>query len=384
MPSPSSSTATASPSPATPTPAQPATDRKPRSRALPTPKSSGNLQQLTPAQLANARAKAEMLVARAVAGELAFNKDKLMQQLQNQQVVQNQLAQKAAAQGGVKSEQQQQQQTRPAHASMADVLASLTGGASGAGAGSAQGAFAGMGNAMVIPAGSLVPGLASFQQQQQGDGSGRGVQLASAEAVEAALKFVRTRVASTSGASTGKGSETNVKARIAAQTQQRPMAFATPPLFFAPVLPAGENGKPGSVAGFMIPTGQPPSQPLQHPQLVRPGGAVPHGANTALLTQLGMMAPPGFSEADAASFAMAMSAAAQGLPPAVTHDATAAAAATAAAPNVSAFDEDDMLGEDLTAKPRYRLGSMRIADPETGEKKYVCPGCNKEYKNANG
>ncbi|KAI8850211.1 hypothetical protein BC829DRAFT_390113 [Chytridium lagenaria] len=39
------------------------------------------------------------------------------------------------------------------------------------------------------------------------------------------------------------------------------------------------------------------------------------------------------------------------------------------------IDDDDV--ELDNTKPRYRLGSMRVADPETGDKKY-------EYKNANG
>ncbi|KAJ3188995.1 Juxtaposed with another zinc finger protein 1, partial [Irineochytrium annulatum] len=38
----------------------------------------------------------------------------------------------------------------------------------------------------------------------------------------------------------------------------------------------------------------------------------------------------------------------------------------------------------LQGKPRYRLGSMKVKDEASGEVRYVCPGCRKEYKNANG
>ena len=33
---------------------------------------------------------------------------------------------------------------------------------------------------------------------------------------------------------------------------------------------------------------------------------------------------------------------------------------------------------------QLKLGSLSILDPRTGEKRFFCPSCKKEYRNANG
>ncbi|KAJ3099274.1 Transcriptional regulator of ribosomal biogenesis proteins [Phlyctochytrium planicorne] len=368
----------------TPSEMSPAASKKStRSRPLPVPKPSGNLQHLTPAQLAHARAKAEMLLARAVAGELAFNKEKLEKQLANQQVMQQQQQSKAAAEREKKVGQQ-------AVASQPPQPAGLFGTVGGAMLGGVPGV------APAAPGGVPLPGLPQgailipsglVQQAQQAiaaaaaNGANGGSEamagvggMPSSEAVEAALRMVRTRM------------------ERGGDKEKPPGSFsvAPGPLFFAPTLAAaaaaaaasGKDGAAGAAAG----AGK-KAMPVATPAgILIPGGHLPP---TSLLTQalgLGMVAPPGFTEADAKSFALAMSAA-RGM---MGSDGSVSALAAAAGADEDGgedggsmmdMDEPDCLD---AQQPRYRLGSMRIADPETGEKKYVCPGCNKEYKNANG
>ncbi|KAJ3101725.1 Transcriptional regulator of ribosomal biogenesis proteins [Phlyctochytrium bullatum] len=388
-------------------PGTPASSRK----IGPIPRPPASLQQLTPQQLASARAKAEMLVARAVAGELAFNKEKLVQQLQNQQII-------LARERERKAMQAEQRRAEK----MAAVAAALTGTA--------------------VPLPAVVPPGAGERVAEVVRGTVAPTTASSAAPSTSMLSAALAAVKPAADPMGVPASPTPGSASMAfygsdgqaAQQQQKPAELDA--MESALKLVRGRLATPGNSAkqaGVPVPTTSSKPSPMVFGSPMSLGGvqgasaaAASRGPSNSILAQAlglgglvgGNCSSKGAAAAAAAAVGINGAGAASGQSTAAMDAETAQLAdllglndvnglgsmddlSSLAAPATGGLEIPGVGGagladpstlmallddeeEDADDKPRYRLGSMRVADPETGEKKYVCPGCHKEYKNANG